>query len=273
MIRGLSTALKGGLRSSRVMVNSNLNLPTNMLGARLPNHRGFARNFSDTGKTRDNSHATPISWPGVAAMVLAGSGLVFYFQYTKDNRPTVEYDEPVGKPLLGGPFDLVDDDGKKVTSEDLKGKYLLLYFGFTYCPDICPTELAKMMAVLETIKKTPGLPSVTPVFISIDPERDTKQRLKEYKKNYSPDMLWLTGPIEKIDEVAKAYRCYYYIPTEDERQGDNDYLVDHSIFFYLINQEGDFLDFFGKNLTPEEVSVKMVKSLKRDERTAAVAKK
>lgn len=217
----------------------------------------------DKGSTEEGP-LKAFSWSTIAAFIALGTGLTLFYQYLKDNRRTdVKEYESQGKPLVGGPFDLVDDDGKRVTSEDFKGKYMLLYFGFTYCPDICPAELVKMMAVLETLKKTPGLPNVTPVFITIDPERDTPKRIKEYKKNYTSDMVWLSGPIEKIDEAAKAYRCYYSIPTKEERQGDNDYLVDHSIFFYLVNPEGDFMEFFGKNLTASEVSSKMVRAIQR----------
>lgn len=207
----------------------------------------------------------PVTWRSVAFMVVSGAGLAGVYQYFKETKQTeVKHLPSAGKPLLGGPFDLVDDDGNRKTDKDFLGEYVLLYFGFTYCPDICPTELAKMMAVVDTIKKMDSLPSIRPIFISIDPERDTKERLKEYKKNYTPEMVWLTGTEEKIDEAAKAYRCYYSIPTKEERQADNDYLVDHSIFFYLVNRQGDFCEFFGKNLTAQEASRKMVNALKKD---------
>jgi len=173
-------------------------------------------------------------------------------------------EEPVGKAEAGGPFDLVDDNGKRVTHEDFRGQYMLLYFGFTYCPDICPTELFRMSTVLKTLKKMDQAPVIRPIFISVDPERDTPERIKEYKKNYPSDMVWLTGSPEKLAAAAKAYRCYYRIPAKEQRQGDNDYLVDHSIFFYLVNPKGELLEFFGKNWTIDELTEKMVYALKYD---------
>lgn len=242
---------------------------TPLFGRARPIFENRVRTLQVDASTRN---ASPATWRTVAFMLVSGTGLAVTYQMTKEKKQTeVRHLESTGKPLLGGPFDLVDDDGKRKTDKDYLGEYVLLYFGFTYCPDICPTELAKMMAVLETIKKTGSLPSIRPVFITIDPERDTAARLKEYKKNYTPEMHWLTGSVEKIDEAAKAYRCYYSIPTPEERQGDDDYLVDHSIFFYLVNKEGDFLEFFGKNLTAPEVSHKMVGALKKDMARQATA--
>lgn len=217
---------------------------------------------------REESGGRAMGWKHVAFLVVFGSALVMYFQYEKRNqkRTVVKNHGSTGKPLLGGPFELVDENGKVVKSEDFIGEYVLLYFGFTFCPDICPTELRKMLdTLLMTEEANPNLPKVRPLFISIDPERDTKERLKEYRKEWPhPGMVWLTGDKEALDKVAKAYRVYYSVPTEDERQGDNDYLVDHSIFFYLLNPEGEFLEFFGKNATKEEISGKVIQVLTRD---------
>lgn len=230
-----------------------------------PNFKASSLLSQQPVRSFSQNTATPVSWKGVAFMMATGSGLALFYQYSKESKMTTNVKDlgATGKPLIGGPFDLVDVDGNRKTDKDYLGQYVLLYFGFTYCPDICPTELAKMMAVLETLKKT-GIATIKPVFISVDPERDTPQRLKEYMKNYTSEMDWLTGSLDKVDEAAKAYRCYYSIPTPDERMGDDDYLVDHSIFFYLLNREGEFLEFFGKNLTAPEVSNKIVQALKKD---------
>lgn len=213
-----------------------------------------------------NAELAPITWKSLALVVVVGSGMVLYHKFYggKKKAKTLNV-KTSGKALLGGvPFDLVDMHGNRKTSEDYKGQYILLYFGFTFCPDICPTELRKMEKALKTLKIYKNMPEVVPLFISIDPDRDTHERLKEYSKEWSPKMQWLTGDLKQIDKVAKSYRVYYSIPTEDELMGDTDYLVDHSIFFYLLNPEGEFLDFFGKNLSAEEVSLKMSASIRRD---------
>jgi len=194
-----------------------------------------------------------------------GTGLILVQKYYREKRTTKVLDVATsGKASLGGPFDLLDSDGKRVTSEDFKGQYVLLYFGFTHCPDICPTEIRKMQNSLKDLKILKGMPEVIPIFITIDPDRDTNERLKSYSKEWDPAFVWLTGTKEMIDKAAKGYRVYYSMPTEEEKMGDNDYLVDHSIFFYLLNPEGEFMEFFGKNFTAEEVTFKMAAALRKD---------
>lgn len=219
--------------------------------------------FARTLKT--NRDAIPIRWHTLGIIIFGGTLAYSYFQYIKDKRrTTVQHSVAGGAPLLGGEFDLVDETGKRVTSQSLRGQYLLLYFGFTYCPDICPAELAKMMAVLRTLKNLPTFPLIRPIFISVDPERDTPARIKEFKKNFPPEMLWLTGTRQQLDEAALAYRCYYSIPSKEEKESDKDYLVDHSIFFYLVNPEGQFLDYFSKSMNASEVSIKIEQLIEAD---------
>ena len=119
------------------------------------------------------------------------------------------------KPDLGGPFTLVDWDGNRVTSEDLKGKWTLLYFGFTKCPDICPEELTKVSGVLQKLDER-GQP-IQPVFITIDPARDTTQRLKDYFKEamMHPRFIGLTGTHDEVRTACRAYRVYFTKPTPE----------------------------------------------------------
>ena len=109
--------------------------------------------------------------------------------------------------LVGGPFTLTDQDGKKVSEKDFLGKYMLVFFGYTYCPDICPTELQVMTAALDSMG--PEAEKIQPVFVSVDPERDTPEVLKSYVENFGPRLVGLTGTPEEIAAVAKAYRVYY----------------------------------------------------------------
>ncbi|EPY83630.1 hypothetical protein CB1_000547004 [Camelus ferus] len=141
----------------------------------------------------------------------------------------------IGKPLLGGPFSLTTHTGEPKTNKDYLGQWVLIYFGFTHCPDICPEELEKMIQVVDEIDSIPTLPNLTPLFITIDPERDTKEAIANYVKEFSPKLIGLTGTKEEIDQVARAFRVYYSPGPKDE---DEDYIVDHTIIMYLIGPDG-----------------------------------
>ncbi|OXB81210.1 UNVERIFIED_CONTAM: hypothetical protein H355_005140, partial [Colinus virginianus] len=133
-----------------------------------------------------------------------------------------ERNRGIGKPLLGGPFSLVSHEGQLKTNRDYLGQWVLIYFGFTHCPDICPEELDKMVEVVNEIDRIPSLPNLTPLFITIDPERDNEEAIARYVKEFSPKLVGLTGTRAQIDQVAKAFRVYYSEGPKDE---DNDYIV------------------------------------------------
>ncbi|EOB05464.1 SCO1 protein-like protein, mitochondrial, partial [Anas platyrhynchos] len=122
---------------------------------------------------------------------------------------------------LGGPFSLVNHEGQPKTNKDYLGQWVLIYFGFTHCPDICPDELEKMIEVVDEIDRIPSLPNLTPLFITIDPERDNEEAIARYVKEFSSKLIGLTGSKAQIDQVAKAYRVYYSEGPKDE---DNDYI-------------------------------------------------
>jgi protein SCO1/2 len=140
---------------------------------------------------------------------------------------------------------------------------MLIYFGFTNCPDICPAELKKMGKALDILAARGVGSDIVPIFVSVDPRRDTLARLNEYKQGFHPRMVWMTGSDQQLAPVAKAFRVYYSIPDGAQEN----YLVDHSIFFYLMDRQGAFVDFFGKSLEAEEIAVKIEQQLKAD-RTA-----
>ena len=158
-----------------------------------------------------------------------------------------EANKGIGKPLVGGPFHLIDHHGKEFTEKDLVGKYSLVYFGFTHCPDICPEELDKMAGMIEKVKERHGAGKMRSVFISCDPARDTPEVLERYLKEFHEDIVGLVGSWEEVKEVCKAYRVYFSTPP-DVKPGQ-DYLVDHSIYFYLMDPEGDFVEAIGRNFT------------------------
>ena len=148
-----------------------------------------------------------------------------------------EANKGIGKPLVGGAFHLTDHNGKDFSDADLKGKYSLVYFGFTHCPDICPEELDKMAGMIDAVKEKHGEGVLRNVFISCDPARDTPEVMKRYLAEFHGDILGMTGTWQEVKDVCKAYRVYFSTPA-DVKPGQ-DYLVDHSIYFYLM---GEFLE-------------------------------
>lgn len=161
-----------------------------------------------------------------------------------------------GKASIGGPFSLRDASGAEFTDANLLGRWTLIYFGFTMCPDICPDELTKVSEALDMLAKrgktvgpTAGS-DISPILISVDPERDSPKRTHEYAQGFHSGFTGLSGPMDNVTQVAKAYRVYY---SKDETPGD-DYLVDHSIITYLMTPEGEFADFYAKNATATEIA-------------------
>ncbi|KAM5151371.1 protein SCO1 homolog, mitochondrial [Callospermophilus lateralis] len=196
----------------------------------------------------------PVSWKSLAFTFAIGGALLAgmkYFKKEKTEKLEKERQRSIGKPLLGGPFSLTTHEGEPKTDKDYLGQWVLIYFGFTHCPDICPEELEKMIHVVDEIDSIPSLPNLTPLFITIDPERDTKEAIANYVKEFSPKLVGLTGTKEEIDQVARAYRVYYSPGPKDE---DEDYIVDHTIIMYLIGPDGGFLDYFGQNKKNAEIA-------------------
>lgn len=191
-----------------------------------------------------------LNWKAAVFFILTGGGLTWFFNREKKRlqiQREAEENRAVGKPQVGGPFELIDQNGNKFTDKDLLGKFSLVYFGFTRCPDICPEELDNMVEILADVNKNEK--RLTPVFITCDPNRDPPDVMKEYLSEFHPDIIGLTGSFEDIKQTCKAYRVYFSTPP-DLKPGQ-DYLVDHSIFFYLMDPEGQFVDALGRQYTPE----------------------
>ncbi len=166
-----------------------------------------------------------------------------------------------GKALIGGPFSLVDARGKRVTDRDFRGKFMLVFFGYTHCPDVCPTELQNMAEVLD--KLGPEAAGLAPIFISVDPERDNAEALSQYLKNFSPRITGLTGSPAEAASAAKAYRVYF----RKAAGGPDDYTVDHSAFVYLMDKEGNYLTHFTFNTSPDTVAGVIKKHMLEDKST------
>lgn len=196
---------------------------------------------------------SPVTWISATATLGALYGL-YQFQYTRQ----LTAQRTAGKPDLGGDFSLVNCDGERVANTDFVGQWVLLYFGFTKCPDICPDELNKVTSVLTRLEAQGH--RVQPIFITIDPARDTRARLKSYfaEAGFHPRFIALTGATDEVKKACRAYRVYFTKPTPEEiKRGD--YLLDHSIISYLVDPEGEFADYYGKSLTEDEMFTKVGK--------------
>jgi len=179
----------------------------------------------------------------VLAWLISVLGLVALAVYVGPTLLKVVPDSgPVqqGEAAIGGDFTLVDGDEKTVTNADFKGKYMLVYFGFTHCPDICPTTLLMMTNALEQMGE--DAKDIAPIFITLDPERDTPKVVGAYVKNFSADLIGLTGSMAQVTRAAAAYKVYFSkVKSEDSAMG---YMIDHSGFMYLMDRDGKYITHF-----------------------------
>jgi len=165
----------------------------------------------------------------------------------------------VGQALVGGPFTLIDHTGKRVTDQDFRGKFLLVFFGFTNCPDVCPTALQVMAAALD--KLGPNAARITPVLISVDPAHDTPAVLATYVASFHPRLVGLTGSQAEIDAVAKAYRVYVKkVPDPKSTAG---YTMDHSSIIYVMGPDGSYRAHFTHATSPDVMAERLSGMLQR----------
>ncbi|XP_064531659.1 protein SCO1 homolog, mitochondrial isoform X2 [Pseudopipra pipra] len=200
-------------------------------GLPAPRSRPFSQLPPGSGR-RAGGQRRLVSWRSLAATAVLGGGLLVGMKAVKRRKEQElekERNRSIGKPLLGGPFSLVSHEGQPRTSKDYMGQWVLIYFGFTHCPDVCPDELEKMIAVVDEIE-------------------------------FSPKLVGLTGTRAQIDQVAKAYRVYYSEGPKDE---DNDYIVDHTIIMYLLGPDGDFVDYYGQNKRSTEISASIAAHMRK----------
>lgn len=160
-----------------------------------------------------------------------------------------------GGPSVGGPFTLEDSGGRTATDRDFRGKYMLVYFGYTYCPDVCPTTLNAVADALDRIGKKAD--DLKPVFITVDPRRDTPAVMKQYTAAFTPRLVGLTGTTEQIAAVAKEYRVYY--AEHRTGPGPNDYSMDHSSILYLMGPDGRFIAPIRTDATGAEIASELTK--------------
>ena len=200
-----------------------------------------------------------------AVALIVGIG-IGYVQLQMNNARTISKgssasDAPIAGLNIGGPFTLTDQTGQEVTEKTYSEQYKLIYFGFTYCPAVCPTELQKVSRVVSALEKNhrDEANMLQPIFITVDPERDTVDVMKEYVSLFHPRMVGLTGTQPQIDFVKERYRIFS-AKVEDESQ--QDYTVDHSSYIYLMGPDNTLLGMYRTQDTPDEIYQDVIKHMK-----------
>lgn len=184
---------------------------------------------------------------GILFMAAVAAGVYIWRAGTDAKR--MSETRTTGKALIGGQFTLIDHTGTKRTEQDLKGKYALISFGFTHCPDVCPTTLQTITEAMALIG--PAAARLQPVFITVDPERDTVQRLKTYHDGFDKRIMMLTGDVSAIAQVAKAYRVGY---KKMKPMADGGYMVNHSALIYLMGPKGEYITHYPYKVTPAKLA-------------------
>jgi protein SCO1/2 len=163
---------------------------------------------------------------------------------------------PLAGASIGGPFTLADQDGRQVSDRDFAGRYRLMYFGYTYCPDVCPVDLQRLMAGYKLLEDSdPAVAAkIAPIFVSVDPDRDTPPVLKQYVTAFSPKLIGLTGTPAQIAKIAKEYAISY---SKEQRPGATEYLVNHSRVAYLFGPKGDPIALIPQDGTPDAIAAEL----------------
>jgi protein SCO1/2 len=175
-------------------------------------------------------------------------------------RPGAEPGESrgTGVAAIGGPFRLIDQNGQERTERDFRGQLMLIYFGYAFCPDACPTALQAMTLALNRLGSAAD--QVAPIFITVDPERDTVAQMKIYAENFHPRLVALTGSADRVAEAAKNYRVYYAKQKDPSVTADG-YLMDHTSIIYLMGRDGRYLAHFTHNSSPDAIAADLKKHI------------
>lgn len=185
----------------------------------------------------------------VTVVVLLGIGLAITLRGSTDDRFAQCSASQVAGGDLGGPFELLNDQGEAVTDVDVITEPSLVYFGYTFCPDVCPLDNARNAVAIDILEEN-GI-SATPVFISIDPNRDTPEVVGQFAANLHEKMIGLTGTPEQVRAASQTYKTFYSVAGDLD---DPYYLVDHSTMTYLVLPEYGFVDFFRRDAGPEDIA-------------------
>jgi protein SCO1/2 len=209
------------------------------------------------GAEEDGSMHTKIIVSVVLGVLLGAVAAIAVFPEAREKFLPQSQTQTSGKALIGGPFTLTDASGKTVTDADYRGRYMLVFFGFTGCPDICPAGLQLISAALDKIGAKAD--KVTPIFISIDPARDTPPKVGAYAKNFNDRIVGLTGTPDEIAAVAKAYRVFYEKTPNESAPGE--YGMNHTSIIYLMGPDGTYVTHFNPTTSVDAMSEKLNKLL------------
>lgn len=196
-----------------------------------------------------------VLWFAVATVVGLTAGYMALRSGDEPKSQPARTAGDVARELITGEFSLVDQTGRPVTDKDFEGSWRLVFFGYTHCPDVCPTTLSTMTLVLDLLGDEAA--KVQPLFISVDPARDTPAVLADYVAAFHPRLIGLTGSAEQIAAAAKAYRAYYSrapLPGEESVDLDGDYAMDHTAYLYLMDPQGRYAKAFGPTDTAEKIA-------------------
>ncbi len=193
----------------------------------------------------------------VAGFVLGGLAALAFLPGARERLLPALTVKTSGQALVGGPFTLTDHTGKRVTDQDFRGRYVLVYFGFTFCPDVCPSGLQVIAAALD--KLGPRAERITPVFITVDPERDKPEQMASYVKSFHPRLVGLSGSQAEIDAVAKAYRVY--VKKVADPKSTAGYTMDHSAIMYVMGPDGAFRTHFTHSISVDVLAERLDKLL------------
>jgi protein SCO1/2 len=185
----------------------------------------------------------------VAGATFFAAGATILFQM----RPAATTVRSAG---IGGPFKLTTDHGRSVNDQDFRGKWLLIYFGYTHCPDICPTTLAEIMQTLDLLQASAA--EVQPLFITIDPDRDTPGVMEAYVKSFDTRLIGLTGTPSEIAAAAKSFKVYY-AKLESKTKDKQSYLMEHSSFVYVVGPDGHYVTLFAPTggQVPQQMALRL----------------
>ncbi len=222
------------------------------------------RGFNDLYNALDGQMKQKRRFPvglvvGGLAILAAAAGAL----YVMPGKPGAE-SERIGNlagAAIGGRFSLMDQNGNLVTNDSLKGRWRLIYFGYTYCPDICPVDAQKMGKALQLLEKQDPIRAalVQPIFITVDPERDTPAAVGEFARQFHPRMIGLTGSPKQVQDAMAVHRVY---AKKQGKPGDVDYLVDHSTMIYLMDKAGAPVAFFTREQSAETIAKDLAQFVK-----------
>jgi len=195
----------------------------------------------------------------VVVMLLAFAGYRYFNMASAPGGGANQAGETASRP--GGPFTLTSHKGTRVSDSDFRGKYMLVYFGYSFCPDVCRIELHKLSTAFQILEEEGlDLTPVAPLFITVDPERDTVAELADYMLDFYPGFTALTGTPEEIADVAKKYKIYY---AKREQEGIDGYLMDHQSYVFVMDREGAFNRIFSSRDTPQDIADALKPILKK----------